>query len=176
MFNSDLYVASTPIPYDYYSTSYGGGGGGYTTGAINNVVTYGGGGAGIASSGTSPTIYSVTGITPSLGSSGISLATGRWATASSTSYTPRSEFDSDIVIKRYNKPELKLGATLDLILDSLYIIIPDHKELDNNPALKSAYDHWQEKFNEHKQLMNPVKEAYDSYLMVQKLVKEETEE
>jgi hypothetical protein len=82
----------------------------------------------------------------------------------------------DITLKRKDKPELKIGATLDLIIESLYIIVPDNEEHEKNPALKSAYEEWQRQFQEQTKRMHPLKEAYDSYMMMKKLCREDPEE
>lgn len=156
---NDLYPTTFDPLHDYYAT-----------GNMNSIYTNGLG------SGTNSlqNVYNVITTTAPAATTGLYNTYG-WNASSSTSYGFNPYEDSDLVIKRRGKPELKIAATLDLILESLYIIVPDNKELENNPALKSAYEHWQETFQEHSKRMLPIKEAYDGYIMMQKLV-QETEE
>lgn len=83
--------------------------------------------------------------------------------------------DTDITLKRKNKPDLKIGVTLDLICEHLNIIIPEKSLLESNPALKMAYEHYSEVLQKTYADIE-LKNAYDSYKTLEKLLRSEDEE
>lgn len=96
--------------------------------AINNGtnwVTLGGGGGG----GTGSNTYFT-------GSTGPTYSYG----ATGASYQDYSQ--SDIVLRRPGKPDLKVGESLDLIMERLSILTPDMAKLEKYAALKKAYEHY----------------------------------
>lgn len=72
------------------------------------------------------------------------------ATSAAATYTVNSttpyQYDpyntADVVIRRPGKPEIKVGASLDAILERLCIIEPAFEKLEKYPALKAAYDNY----------------------------------
>lgn len=125
-----------------------------TTGALGTVTTtgYGGGGGGWT-----------TGVTTSVNAGTISIGS-----------THLSGSDSDITLKRGGKPDIKIGATLDLICECLNIVIPEKSLLDNNPALKLSYENYKEVLQ--RTVSNPeLKQAYNDYKFIENLVREEKE-
>ena len=133
------------------------------------------------------TIYTVSGVsttsTSTIVNGGYSIATSggySWAshypahsTASQNMVVSGCKIIADeITINRKNNP-IKIGETLDLIMETLYIVNPDVDQHKNNPALKAAYDEWYHQFKLQSERMTPLKEAYDSYIILQKLCKEE---
>lgn len=109
------------------STSTGLTGASAGTIAVNTGTTWvtlgggGGGGGGYTTGSTGPTYAHYVG------------ATG----ASYSDYT-----QSDIVLRRPGKPDLKVGESLDLIMERLGILTPDMAKLEKYAALKKAYDHY----------------------------------
>lgn len=127
--------------------------GGYTS-----IITAGGGGGGVFGGG-------------SLTSASI---TGTYTTVSNpVYYTDSNDFDNDITIKRKNGESIRVGDTIKAILDTLYIILPDQRLLDSNPSLKAAYEHHQTVMEET--LGDRLKDAYNSYKTIEKLVLEKDE-
>lgn len=53
-----------------------------------------------------------------------------------------SPYSNDVVIKRPGKEEIKVGATLDAIMERLCIIEPAFEKLEKYPALKEAYNNY----------------------------------
>lgn len=105
------------------------------------------------------------------------VSTGLYTT-SSTSYSPvmtiqhNDADNSDVIIKRPNGVEIPVGKSIELILDHLKLILPNKRELEENPALKLAYDNYLQVLEtvRHSQ---EIKDAYDSYQMVRKLSKDD---
>lgn len=126
------------------------------------------------------TITTGTSASTSINTGGLGTGSYTWnATASinpTVTMSGATINDHDITITRKDKPSIKVAATLDLLIEALYIIVPDEQEHNNNPALKSAYEEWQYQFAEQTKRMSPLKEAYDSYMMMKKLCREEEEE
>lgn len=104
------------------------------------------------------------------------IPTNTWSAGTITLGTNSyNEYDADLTLKRNGRPDIKVGATLDLICEHLNIIIPEKSLLDNNPALKMAYDHYKETLQ--KTFSNPeLKSAVDSYKTLEKLVRDDEEE
>jgi hypothetical protein len=67
---------------------------------------------------------------------------GVYYTTGYTGPTYTYDTNSDIVLKRPGKPDLKVGEALDLIMERLSIISPDIEKLEKYSALKKAYDHY----------------------------------
>ncbi len=100
--------------------------------------------------------------------------TGSYTTVSNpVYYTNSSDFENDITIKRKNGESIRVGDTIKAILDTFYIILPDQKLLDSNPSLKAAYEHHQAVMQET--LGDRLKDAYNSYKTIEKLVLEKDE-
>ena len=148
----------------------------YTNIANNNMATTIGTSTGGYSISTSPTV-NTGGFTSMSGSGSYNWATSTITPTFTLSTGPNgAEFkDSDITLSRKDKPPMKIGETLDMILESLYIIIPDESAHKDNPALKSAYDEWYSQFKEQTARMYPLKNAYDSYMTMKKLCHEDEE-
>lgn len=105
-----------------------------------------------------------------------------WANSSAATYPTVSISSAnvdarggDITLTRKGKPPLNIGATLDTIIEALYIIVPDEQEHKENPALKSAYEEWQNQFRIQTERMQSLKDAYESYMVMKKLCREEEE-
>jgi hypothetical protein len=66
-----------------------------------------------------------------------------WNTISST-YASAStvSIDDDIVLHRDGKQSIKVGETLDTIMDRLCILQPNLEKMEQYPALKAAYDNY----------------------------------
>ena len=93
---------------------------------------------------------------------------GNW-TSVSTSNLAR---DTDVVIKRPNGREIRVGALLEQLMDMLMVIPVDTELHDKYPALKAAYEHHQSIFNEIL-ASNELKDSYDSYRTLRNLVGQE---
>lgn len=108
-------------------------------------------------------------------STATSITTSPWTTYSSVSqptYTIKSAGldHSDVVIKRHGK-SIAVAKSLETIIDHLCIIIPDAAELANNPALKTAYDHYLDVVRES---LDPrIRAAYDSFQTLRSLTQED---
>jgi len=50
--------------------------------------------------------------------------------------------DYDLTINRPGKPPMKVGETLEKIMDRLAILEPDFDKMDRYPALREAYDNY----------------------------------
>ena len=85
-------------------------------------------------------------------------------------YTSNDTFDNDIVIKRKSGKSVRLGETLELICDLFCIILPDKQLLEQNPALKAAYENHVELLRQS--LGSAVQDSYNSYKTIEKLVLE----
>lgn len=155
----------------YYDTMYSasiGTSGSISSPGIGTFTTGLGGGGGTISN----NVYSIS----SMGA--IGSPTGLWqgwqgsiygSTSPGVTIASGHNTDSDITLKRHGKPEIRIGETLDLITESLCIVIPDKKELEKNPALKSAYEEWQLEFKNHYSQIGSLKTAYDSYNTIKSL-------
>lgn len=86
-------------------------------------------------------------------------------------YTTNEPYDADIVIRRKSGDSIRVGDSIKHILDTFCIIVPDYTLLDNNPALKAAYDHHQAIIQET--LGSKLKESYDSYKTIEKLIQQD---
>jgi hypothetical protein len=77
--------------------------------------------------------------------------------------------------KRKNGKEIRVGDSLEMIMEFLMIIPEDKELLEKNPALKDAYEHHQrvvrEVFTDDR-----LKESFDTYHTIRRLVKDETED
>lgn len=136
------------------TTSAAGANGGYTS-----IITTGSGVGGSVFGGGGLTATSITGV---------------YTTVSNpVYYTNSSDFDSDITIKRKNGETIRVGDTIKAILDTFYIIVPNQTLLDSNPSLKAAYEHHQAVMQET--LGERLKDAYNSYKTIEKLVLEKDE-
>lgn len=91
---------------------------------------------------------------------------------SSVNATP--SYYEDLVITRTGKPSISVAATIETICDTLNIILPDKEKLKENPSLEAAYEHYKEVLNKTI-LSQELKNAYDSYKIIEKLT-QETEE
>ena len=50
--------------------------------------------------------------------------------------------DYDLIINRPGKPPMRVGKTLEKIMDRLAILEPDFDKMDKYPALREAYDNY----------------------------------
>lgn len=117
---------------------------------------------------TSP-VYSVTGSSSTTNSLNLGVSNSIYTTQSVYNTGGLDYHAQDVTITRNGKPPLKIGYTIDMIMESIGLILPDEALLNSNPALKSAYDNYQEIL--HKQ--NPeLKSAIENYKMIEKIVKE----
>lgn len=89
--------------------------------------------------------------------------------------TFNDDFNDITITRGKNKNSYKVAATLDIICDSLGIIIPDQKKLNENPSLKLAYDNYQEVLKKT-WMTNELSEAYNNYKIIEKLTAYEDEE
>jgi hypothetical protein len=66
-----------------------------------------------------------------------------WSTISSA-YTsaPTVTINDDIVLRRDGRQSIKVGETLDTIMDRLCILQPNFEKMEQYPALKAAYDNY----------------------------------
>lgn len=168
--NLDLLNKALNNMYSNISTSITG------AGSINPISTGGHSGGGYTTS-----IIYPTGSGNNTSATGVSITgTGTWTTVSpswssgtiSLGTTSFDEIDSDITLKRKGKPDVKIGATLDLICEHLNIIIPEKSLLESNPALKMAYEHYSEVLQKTYADIE-LKNAYDSYKTLEKLLRSE---
>ena len=81
----------------------------------------------------------------------LSVNTGpSWVTAASTYHVNSTNhytvagaaLPPDITLQRPGKPNIKVGETLDAIMERLCIIIPAMDKLEKYPALKEAYENY----------------------------------
>lgn len=99
---------------------------------------------------------------------------GTYSSASSWGVTHSTD-NRDVVIKRKNGKEIRVGDSLEMIMELLMIIPEDRELFEKNPALKDAYDH-------HQQVIREVftddrlRESFDTYHTIRRLVKDETED
>ena len=140
--------------------------------------------SGVYTISTSPTVNTTSITGTSTGSLSLSTGAYNWASttvsptfsATNTYSASSATFDNtDVTLTRKGRPPMKIGATLDLILESLYIITPDETAHKDNPALQSAYEEWQHQFRVQTERMAPLKEAYESYMTMKKLCREDEE-
>lgn len=124
------------------------------TGAITSITIGGGGGGSMISN------------------SGNYTASTSWSTNVSKPvyYTTTDSSSADIVIHR-KSGDIRVGDTLKHILDTFCIIVPDQALLDDNPALKAAYDHHQAVIQET--LGTKLKESFDSYKTIERLIQQD---
>jgi hypothetical protein len=79
--------------------------------------------------------------------------------------------DSDITIRTKGGEDLRVAHSIKLMMDHLMLIVPDDRDLESNPALKSAYENY---LQVYRRTVNPeLAEAYDSYQMIKKLSKDD---
>lgn len=100
------------------------------------------------------------------GGGGSSMLASSWGSTSGLAS------NNDVVIKRPNGREIHVGALLEQLMDMLMVIPADSELHDKYPALKVAYDHHQSLFNDIL-ASNELKESYDSYRTMRKLVHEQ---
>ena len=143
--------------------------------AVTNITTFGAGGGG--SSGSGCGVYTITNsgtgtfIVPhgTVASNAVLTSTG-W-TQPSIKMGEVVRVEDDIHITKNGKT-LKVFDALELVLNRLGIIIADDEMLEKHPALKAAYEHYVSVFKDP--AIDPkVKEAYDSYHTIMKLVRDE---
>lgn len=76
---------------------------------------------------------------------------------------------NDVVIRR-NGREIAVATCIEAIQQHLCILVPDQRELDSNPALQLAYDHYLSVVRES---VDPrIRAAYDSFQTLRNLTKE----
>lgn len=145
-------------PGSAYPSTIGTGG---TTSSVHYNTTHGY--IYLASGNGSNTWYS--GATSTAGSNG-GHSINSSVTIATTKFT-----DNDITISRPGGKQLKIANTLERIMEQMMLIVPDDDELDNNPALKAAYNNYLEVL--HASRDPAAKEAYDSYHTIRKLVNDD---
>jgi hypothetical protein len=59
-----------------------------------------------------------------------------WTTA------PGYTAPSDLVISRPGRPDIRVGETLEAIMERLAILAPDFDKMEKYPALRAAYDNY----------------------------------
>jgi len=96
---------------------------------------------------------------------------------SSTSYNiipDTSYVTAGLVITLSDSRSLNVGDTLEQIIECFGIVIPDKNLIEKYPALKEAYDEYKHQLIKTLSSLNPnLKSAFDSYDMIEKLVKNE---
>jgi hypothetical protein len=138
---------TSPLPGSNSNYTYGGGGG-YVSGTTS---VYGAGGA-------PGTLYTS-------GNGGYTSFTGQ---ATVGGIYIHGGMQSDITISRPNG-QLNVGASLEMIMDMLGLIQPDHTLMDKHPALKDAYEAHVSALKD-KLMHHDIKDTYNSYHTVRKLV------
>jgi hypothetical protein len=128
------------------------------TGAITSLTMLGGGAGGgmISASGS------------------YTMSTGGYGTTAVSKpvyYTTTDNSGADIVITRKSGESIRIGDSIKHILDTFCIIVPDQTLLDSNPALKAAYENHQAIIQET--LGPKLKESYDSYKTIEKLIQQD---
>ena len=53
-----------------------------------------------------------------------------------------NQFTSDVTLRRNGKPDLKIGESIDIIMERLCLIIPAIEKMEKYPALKEAYENY----------------------------------
>ena len=125
------------------------------TGAVTYLTGGGGGGGGMISS-----------------SGNYTISTGYSTTVSKpVYYTTTDNSSADIVIHRNSGEAIRVGDSIKHILDTFCIIVPDQTLLDDNPALKAAYNHHQAVIQET--LGTKLKESFDSYKTIERLIQQD---
>lgn len=145
--------------------------------AVTNITTFGAGGGG--SSGSGCGVYTITNSGTGTGTFTVPHGTvASSAVLTSTGWTqPSIKMDGSMSVKddihiTKNGKTLKVFDALELVLNRLGIIIADDEMLEKHPALKAAYEHYVSVFKDP--AIDPkVKEAYDSYHTIMKLVRDE---
>jgi hypothetical protein len=102
------------------------------------------------------------------------MSTGSYGTTAVSKpvyYTITDNSGADIVIPRNSGESIRVGDTIKHILDTFCIIVPDQNLLDSNPALKAAYENHQAIIQET--LGPKLKESYDSYKTIEKLIQQD---
>lgn len=99
---------------------------------------------------------------------GTGILASNWASISPSNLTR----DNDVVIKRPNGKEIRVGALLEQLMDMLMVIPADTELHDKYPALKAAYEHHQSIFDDILS-SNDLKDSYESYKTLRKLVGQE---
>lgn len=133
------------------------------SGSVTGAVGAAGGYTSIITSGGTGSAFGSGGIT-STNSYNVSYTT----VSNPVYYTNNDAFGSDIILKRKSGKSIKLGETLDLICDLFCIILPDKQLLEQNPALKTAYENHLELLRQS--LGSAVQDSYNSYRTIEKLV------
>jgi hypothetical protein len=118
---------------------------------------------------TSSGTYAIT--TTGYGGGGGYASTSSWGVSSSNNNLYHV---NDIVVRRDNGKDIRIADSIEMIMELLMIIPEDRGLLDKNPALRSAYDHHQQIIRETFS-SERLKESFDTYHTIRKLVKEETE-
>jgi hypothetical protein len=139
------------------------------SGSVTGAVGVAGGYTSILTSGGTGGAFGGSGIT-STNSYNVSYTT----VSNPVYYTNNDAFGSDIVLKRKSGKSIKLGETLDLICDLFCIILPDKQLLEQNPALKAAYENHLELLRQS--LGSAVQDSYNSYRTIEKLVLEKDDQ
>lgn len=117
--------------------------------------------------------YSITAVGSGSGgysSSGVG-SNHAWASVSSK----HSMSHHDVVIKRPNGKEIRVGELLESMMEIMMIIPNDPDLHGKNPALKDAYEHHQSLIREM-MASDRLRESYESYNTLRKLVSQEDDD
>ena len=159
MTNEDDEIADDPAQYIITGTGTGYGNSSYS--AVGSISAISLTSPGITTSGTGGTYLSVN-------------PASTWATSSITSgitLSSTSSDASDLTIKRKGGNTIAVGKSIELILEHLQLIVPDERELRDNPALKLAYENYLDALAATRD--PSIQAAVDSYHMIRKLTKDD---
>lgn len=72
-----------------------------------------------------------------------STTTG-WSTLNTTlnNYSFTEPTFNDLTIKRKNGKEIRVGDTIEVLMERLCVILPEFEKMERYPALKEAYDNY----------------------------------
>ncbi len=78
--------------------------------------------------------------------------------------------ESEITLTKDGRT-LRVGKSINLLLEHLMLIVPDDRELESNPALKLAYENYLEARKRH---VDPeLTAAYESYQLIRNITRDE---
>lgn len=78
--------------------------------------------------------------------------------------------NADVVIRRPNGSEIRIGECIESIMEALCMVLPDKNLMEKYPALKDAYDNHMVIIRDKLKSDPDLKDSYESYQMIKKLV------
>jgi len=101
-------------------------------------------------------------------------AGGIWSVNPASLSNP-THIDGDLTIQRSNGRQMRVAEAIETMMEMMGIIEPDWPMMERYPALRDAYEHHMSVMAEAR--MDPrIRESYDSYQMIRKLIGSEGED